>query len=124
MAPSRLLFGVPSSSIIVSSILAWLLGIHAADRVEDLAVDRLDGLAHALAADSGFCRRHAVDRLMRAGGGAGGNRGAAERAILKDHIDFDGGIAAAVENFAGHDVGDGGHKMRRFCCVGVCMGWL
>ncbi len=46
---------------------------------------------------------------MGAGRGAGRNRGAPERAVLQDDIDFDGRIAAAVENFTGNDIDDGGH---------------
>jgi hypothetical protein len=50
---------------------------------------------------------------MRAGRGARGHRGAAEAAVFQHlgflHIDFDGRIAAAVEDLAGVDVDDGGH---------------
>ena len=35
--------------------------------------------------------------------------GAAEAAIIEDHIHLDRRIAAAVENLAGNDVGDVGH---------------
>ena len=85
-----------------------VLGFHAADRLEDLAVDGLDRLLDALAEIA----RAAVaqfDRLMRAGRGAGRNRGAAHRAVLEHDVDLDGRVAAAVQNFAADDVDDGGH---------------
>ena len=90
--------------------LGLRLGVHAAERLENLAVDRLDRLAHALAAVAGLVAVAQFHRLMHAGGGAGGHRGAAERAVLQDDVDFDGRIAAAVEDFAADDVGDGGHE--------------
>jgi hypothetical protein len=39
-----------------------------------------------------------------AGGSAGGNGGAAEAAVIQNHIDFDGGVAAAIVNLATLDV--------------------
>jgi hypothetical protein len=49
---------------------------------------------------------------MGTGGGAGGNRGAAEGTILKPDIHLDRGIAAAVEDFPGRDVNDCDHAMK------------
>ncbi len=43
LAPSRLLFGVPSSSISSGVEPALVLGVDAGQGVEDLAVDRVDG---------------------------------------------------------------------------------
>ena len=89
--------------------LDLLLGVHVAERLEDLAVDGLDRLLHALAEIARLVAVAQLDRLMRAGGGARRHRGAAHRAVFQHHIDFDRGIAAAVENFAADDVDDGGH---------------
>ena len=50
---------------------------------------------------------------MCAGAGAAGDGGAAERAVFQSDIDFDGRIAAAVEDFAADDVDDGGHARSR-----------
>ena len=47
---------------------------------------------------------------MRAGRGARRHGGAADRAVLQHDVDLDGGIAAAVEDFAADDVDDGGHE--------------
>ncbi len=66
-------------------------------------------LQHALAEITLLVAVAQFDRLMGAGGGARGHRGAADRAIFQHHIDFDGGVAAAVEDFAADDVDDGGH---------------
>ncbi len=85
------------------------LGIHARQRVIDLAIDGLDGLQHALAAVTALVAVAQFDSLMRAGRGARGDGGAAETARLQDDIHLDGGIAARIENFAGVDVGNRGH---------------
>ena len=109
LAPSRLLFGVPSSSIMVWSIWTWSSTGIIAERLEDLAVDGCDRLLHALAEIARLVAVAELDRLVRAGGGARGDRGAADRAVLQHHIDLDRGIAAAIENFAADDVDNGGH---------------
>ena len=89
--------------------LGLAFGVHAADGVENLAFDRVDRLAHALAEIAGLVAVAQFDRLMRAGRGARRHRGAAERAVRQHDLDFHGRIAAAVEDFAGENVGDGGH---------------
>ncbi len=89
--------------------LGLRLGIHAADRVEDLAGHGRDGLLHALAEIAFLVAVAQLDRLVRAGRGAARHRGAAHRAVLQHHIDLDGRVAAAVEDFAADDVDDGGH---------------
>ena len=109
MAPSRLLFGVPSSSIMIWSIWTCCFDRHAAQRLVDLAVDGVDGLLHALAEVAGLVAVTQFDRLMRAGGGARGHRRAADRAVFEHDIDLNRGITAAIENFAADDVDDGGH---------------
>ncbi len=80
-----------------------------AQRLEDFAVDGLDRLLHALAEITLLVAVAQFDRLMRAGGGARRNGGTADRAVFQHHIDFNGGIAPAIENFAANDVDDGGH---------------
>ena len=89
--------------------LGLRLGIHAAERIEDLAVDGVDRLAHALAAVARLVAVAQFHRLVRAGGGAGGHRGTAARAVLQHDVDLDGRIAAGIENFTADDVGNGGH---------------
>ncbi len=87
------------------------LGLETADRFEDLAVDRFDGLLHALAAVAPLVAVAQLDRLVDAGRGAGGHRRAAERAVFQNYVDLDGGIAAAVKDFAADDIDDRGHKV-------------
>ena len=108
LAPSRALFGVPSSSIMVWSMWIWFSASMPpiASNISPLTAStaRLDALAEiALAAVAQF------DRLMRAGRGAGRHRGAAHRAVFQHDVDLDGRVAAAVEDFAADDVDDGGH---------------
>jgi hypothetical protein len=87
---------------------ALILGIHAGDGLEDLALDSLDRLQDALAAIALAAIAH-LHRLVGARGGPGGHGGPAEGAVLQQHVDLDGRIAAAVEDFTGDDIDDGGH---------------
>jgi len=75
----------------------------------DLGVDVLDRLQHALAEVALLVAVAQLDRLARAGRRARRHRGAAHRAALEQHVAFDGGVAATVENFAADDVNDGTH---------------
>ena len=88
--------------------LDLVLGVETADRLEDLAVDGFDGALDALA-EITLAAVAKLDRLMRTGRGAGRHRRATKAAVLQVHIHFDGGIAAAVEDFAADDVDDSGH---------------
>ena len=90
-----------------------IVGVAARERVEDLAVDRVDGLADALAAVALLVAVAQLDRLVGAGRSARGNRRAADDAGVQRHVDLDGRIAAAVEDLAGVDVGDRSHGRLR-----------
>ena len=87
---------------------ALIAGIEAGKRRTDFAVDGLDGAPHALAAVAGTAVSQLM-RLMCAGRGAGRHRGAAMMAVVEHHIDLDGRVAPAIENFPADDGGDGGH---------------
>ena len=89
--------------------LLLLVGLHAPNRLEDLAVHIRDRLRHGLAAE-GVAAVAQLDRLVDAGGGAGRDRRAAVGAGLQHHLDLDGGVAARVEDLAGVDVGDTAHS--------------
>jgi hypothetical protein len=78
-------------------------GIHALDFFEDGGVDVFDGLGDALAVVL-LAAIAQFDGFVGAGGSAGGNGGAAEAAVIQNHIDFDGGVAAAIVNLATLDV--------------------
>ena len=88
---------------------ALVLGIHAGERVEDLAVDRIDRLLDALAEVARLVAVAQLDRLVRAGRGARRHRRATHGAILQHDVDLHRRVAAAVEDFAADDVDDGGH---------------
>ena len=47
--------------------------------------------------------------LVGAGRGARRHGRAPERAVLEQHVHLDGGVAPAVQDLAGGDVGDRGH---------------
>ena len=86
-----------------------VLGVHALKRIEDFAVHGVDRLQHALAEIA----RAAValfDGLMGAGRSARRYCGAAHRPVFKHDVDFDGWIAAAIEDFAACNVRDGCHE--------------
>ncbi len=87
---------------------ALLLGFHALQSVEDLAVHGLDRERHALA-QPGVAAVAQLMRLMRAGRGARGNAGAAEIAAFQDDVDFNRRIAPAIQDLAADDVCDCGH---------------
>ena len=86
--------------------------IHAPDRVENLALRIGAGLQHALAAIPPLVAVAQLHRLMRAGAGAGRDNRAARGAGLECDLDFDRRVAAAVQHFAGDDVGNGAHSGR------------
>ena len=108
------MFGVPSSSISARSILIWSSRVEARQQVHDLAVDRADRLQHALAAVALLVAVAQLDRLVRAGRGAGRHGGAAHGAAFELDLDLDGGIAATVQDFAGANVDDGAHEKNSF----------
>ena len=91
-------------------------GLHAADRLEQFAVHRLDGAFHALT-EIALAAIAQFDRLVGARGRAGRHRRAAHRSVFEDDIHFDSRIAPAVEDLASDNVDDGGHgkapSMRR-----------
>jgi len=106
--PALVLGAVQRDQGLVDTTL--VLGVHAAEGVEDLAVDVVDRLADTLAAPQVLVAVAQFHRLMGAGRGTRGHGGAAEAAVVEDNVHLDGGIAAAVENLAGDDVGDVGHE--------------
>ncbi len=86
-----------------------VLRIHPGQQVEDLAVHRVDRAQHPLAAIALLVAIAQLDRLMRPGRRSGRHRSAAESAALQGDVDFDGGVAAAVEDLAAMDIDDCGH---------------
>ena len=96
-----------------------IFGVEAGNGVENLAIDGFDGLQHALAAKAGLVAVAQFDGLAGAGGGARRHGGAAERAVFQRHIDFDGGIAAQVHDFAGDNVDNLSHAapLENYCAI-------
>jgi len=70
----------------------------------------MDGLADALAAEAFGVAVAEFEGFVFAGGSAGRNGGAAERAGFEGDVGFDSGVAAGVKDLAGANAGDfGGH---------------
>src|SRR5439155_2223519 len=90
--------------------LGLAFGFHAADRIENLTLDRGDRLLHALAEVARLVAVAQLHRLMGAGRGTRRHRGAPARAVRQQDFDFDSRIAATVEDFTADDVGDGCHE--------------
>src|SRR6185295_20404015 len=84
-------------------------GVQAEHGLGDLGVDVLHRLQHALAEVAALVAVAQLDRLARAGGRARRHGGAAHGAGFEQHVAFDGGVAAAVEDFSPDDVNDGTH---------------
>ena len=93
-------WAVPSRSSIAWSTSRCSEASKPDQRRADDVEDRVDRLADALAAVAVTAVAQ-LDRLERAGRGAGGHRGAADRAVVEGHLDLDGGVAARVEDLAG-----------------------
>ena len=96
-APSRPLFGVPSSSISVRSSARLVERVQADDRGGGSRSTLATAFEHALAAP----RRAAVaqlDRLVHARRGSGGDGGAPERAGLELDVHLDRRVAPRVED--------------------------
>ena len=109
LAPSRALFGVPSSSIMRLVDGDLILGVHAADGVEDLGVDRIDRLQHALAEIADLSPSRSSTASCAPVEAPEGTAARPMRAVLEHHVHLDGRIAAAVEDLAGDDVDDRCH---------------
>ena len=87
-------------------------GIEAFDGLEDLAIDRLAGLFNALAAKAGRLAVAQLMSLIGAGRSTRGHGGAAGGAVAQGDVHLDGGIAPAVQDFAGENVDDLTHAFR------------
>ncbi len=99
LAPSRPLFGVPSSSI-RNAIDGALIGLASRQRRGDLAVDVADRLRHALAEIAALVAVAQLERLALAGRRAGRHRRAPERAAVERDLHFDRGVAPRIENLS------------------------
>jgi hypothetical protein len=81
-----------------------------AERIKDFAVDGINRLLHTLAEIARLVAVAQLNRFMRASRSAGRHRRTANGTVFQHDIDFDRGIAAAVENFAADDIDDSSHE--------------
>ena len=82
-----------------------------------LVVDVGDGLRHALAEVVRLVAVAQLPRFVHAGAGAAGHGGGADRVVVERDIDFDGRIAAAIENLPAVNVNDHAHGESAFLSV-------
>jgi hypothetical protein len=86
------------------------LCIHAANVVAQRAVDRGHGLLDALAHVTATTIAQ-FNGLMGSGRGTRWHHRAAHGSIFEMHVDFHGGVAAAVEDFPSDNINNGGHDL-------------
>ncbi len=79
----------------------------------DLGVDVFHRFQDALAQEAGCVLVAEFDGFTRAGRRARGHGRTANHAGLQKYVGFNGGIAARIQNFAGDDINDGGHGIKR-----------
>src|SRR5262249_59421522 len=87
---------------------AGSVGAVARQRGLDLPDDPLDGLGARLAAVV-VVPVAPLDRLEGAGRGAAGGGRPAQRAVVEDHLGFEGRVAPGVQDLPGEDRFDGTH---------------
>src|SRR5699024_279780 len=89
---------------------ALLTGFVAEQVRGDLLHDRVDGVLDALAQIAPGVAVATLDGLELTGGGPGRHGRACGGAVVECHLDLDGRVAARVEDLAGEDCVDTGHK--------------
>ena len=80
--------------------LHLVAGIHVAQRRRDQLDHVLDGVLDALAQVARLVAIAKLERLVFAGGSATRHRRATGDAVFQNDVDFDRGIAAAIEDLA------------------------
>ncbi len=94
-------------------------GVESDEFGSEFLIDGLDGLEDAFAEVARLVAVAEFPGFVLAGAGAARDRSAADGAAFEFHIDFDGGIAAGVNDLTGADVGDGrfehGSVLRLVC---------
>src|SRR5450756_666802 len=84
-------------------------GFEPDDLGGDLVHDGVDRVLDTLPEVARLVAITTLDGLEGAGGGTRGDGGACDGAVVEGDLDFDGGVAARVENFAGAYSLDAGH---------------
>jgi hypothetical protein len=84
-------------------------GVEADDLGPDLLIDVRDRLLDPSAVVARLVPVPKLDGLVGAGRGAGGHRRPTEDTGIEEHIDFDRGIPAGIEDLSCQHVGDRGH---------------
>ena len=83
--------------------------------VEDFTIHGVNGLQHALAEITRLVPITLFMGLIRTRRSARRDCRAAERAIFQRHINFDGWVASAIQDFPGMDVDDLAHEWLYLC---------
>ncbi|MNE43634.1 hypothetical protein D3C80_1378200 [compost metagenome] len=78
----------------------------AQQQLADRAVDVGHGLQHALAQITALVAITQFQRLARTGGSTGRRAGAADDAVVEDHVGFYGRVTAGIQDLTAFDVDD------------------
>ena len=103
LAPSLALLGVPSSSIMSWSIASWSRGSRPISSGAILVLTFSTALVTPLPSVLLLVVVAQLDGFVLAGAGARRDGGAAEGAVFEDDVDFDGRVAAGVEDLPALD---------------------
>ena len=96
--------GIISAADAVAPLRVLLPGV----QIRQAEIHSIDRTAHAFA-EITVAAVPKLNRLERAGGRSRRHGRPAECAGFQSNVDFDGGIAAAIEYFAAMNIDDGGH---------------
>ena len=97
-------------------------GVHAGEFGGEDGLDVLDGVEDAFAHVVGLVAVAELDGFVLAGGGAGGDGGAAHGSAGEGDVGFDGGVSAGIEDFAGGNGDDLSHVAPMGSCAIGCSG--
>ena len=87
-----------------------ILGVEPGQSIENVAIDGFDRLQHALAAERVLSPSRSSTASCVPVDAPEGTAARPKDAIFQGHVDFDRGIAAAIQNFAASNIDDRGHK--------------
>ena len=91
-----------------------VVGLKAAQGIEDFTLGAIDSLLHPLAAEARRIVVAQLNRLKAAGRGTRGHSGATHGTGFKLNIHLNGGHAPGVEDFAGGDINNRTHGIAFF----------
>ena len=112
-APSLLLVGVPSASIMRRSSATWSVASSPCTVCAMSCVYIFNGAQHAFAEVARFVAIAQLERFVFARGGAARARRRGRACHLRENVGFNGGIAARIDDLARDEARDAPGQSRR-----------